>query len=152
MSRLDGRRRADSTKVAREQRRPSRRLSLVTISYEQVSLRAFLDTLQAAGVTLARDVRERPSSRRKGFSKRSLSEALASIGIGYRHEPRPGAPRHLRHRLREDGNLQRYFSDFRAYLKTQDELLDELARMLLGPPRSTNQRRVRVRSGRHNSP
>lgn len=105
---------------------------LATIGYEGVSLAAFLATLKAAGVTLLLDVRELPSSRRKGFSKTPLSQALSKSGIGYQHERALGAPRHIRHRLREDGDLKRYFADFREYLATQDGLLDELARPLSG--------------------
>ena len=110
----------------------SRLSGLATIGYEGVSLPAFLATLKAAGVTLLLDVRELPISRRKGFSKTALSNALSRVGIGYQHERALGAPRSVRHRLREDGNLKRYFADFREYLSTQDTLLDELARALSG--------------------
>jgi uncharacterized protein (DUF488 family) len=105
---------------------------LATIGYEGVSLAAFLATLKAAGVTLLLDVRELPISRRKGFSKTPLSQALSKAGIGYQHERALGAPRPIRHRLREDKDLKRYFADFREYLATQDALLDELACTLSG--------------------
>lgn len=62
------------------------RLSLATIGYQGAPLPAFLATLKAARVTLLLDVRGLPLSRRKGFSKTPLSEALMRIGIGYRHE------------------------------------------------------------------
>jgi uncharacterized protein (DUF488 family) len=97
---------------------------LTTIGYERASLPAFLATLKAAGVTLLLDVRELPISRRKGFSKTPLSQALSRIGIDYQHERALGAPRRVRHRLREDGDLKRYFADFREYLATQEPLLD----------------------------
>lgn len=105
---------------------------LATIGYEGVSLAAFLATLKTAGVTLLLDVRELPISRRKGFSKTPLSQALSKAGIGYQHERALGAPRQIRHRLREDKDLKRYFADFREYLATQDALLDGLARSLSG--------------------
>jgi uncharacterized protein (DUF488 family) len=105
---------------------------LATIGYERVSLTGMLDTLTAAGVTLLLDVRELPVSRRKGFSKSSLSQALAKLGIGYEHARALGSPRDIRHRLRRDGDLERYFVDFRKYLKTQNTLLDDLARRLSG--------------------
>lgn len=106
--------------------------ALTTIGYERASLPAFLATLKAAGVTLLLDIRELPISRRKGFSKTALSQALAGAGIRYGHERALGAPRAVRHRLREDGDLKRYFADFREYLATQEPLLDELARTLSG--------------------
>ena len=107
-------------------------MGLATGGYEQVSLADFLDTLKAAGVTPLLDVRELPVSRRRGFSQGSLSRALSKAGTDYRHERALGAPRPIRHRLREDGDLKRYFADFRAYLKTQDKLLDDLAGTLGG--------------------
>jgi len=61
-------------------------VSLTTIGYEGVSVEAFIGTLARARVTLLLDVRELPSSRRKGFSKTPLSEALREVGIEYRHE------------------------------------------------------------------
>jgi uncharacterized protein (DUF488 family) len=106
--------------------------ALSTIGYEGISLDAFIATLKAAKVTLLLDVRELPISRRRGFSKTALSEALSRAGIGYQHERALGAPREVRHRLREDGDLERYFVDFREYLASQRRLLDELAGSLSG--------------------
>jgi uncharacterized protein (DUF488 family) len=106
--------------------------ALTTIGYEGASLPAFLAALKAAGVTLLLDIRELPISRRKGFSKTPLSQALAAAGIHYQHERALGAPRRVRHRLRADGDLKRYFADFREYLATQEALLDQLARTLSG--------------------
>lgn len=108
------------------------RPALTTIGYEGASLPAFLAALQAAGVTLLLDVRELPLSRRKGFSKTPLANAVSRIGIQYRHERALGVPRHLRRRLREDSDLERYFADFRQYLAAQERLLDQLARTLTG--------------------
>ena len=109
-----------------------RRLQILTIGYEGTSLADFLATLKAAGVQLLLDIRELPISRRKGFSKSALSEALAETGIAYSHERALGSPRDIRYRLREDGDLPRFFSDFREYLATQRALLDNLARTTTG--------------------
>ena len=106
--------------------------ALSTIGYEGISLEAFIATLKAAKITLLLDVRELPISRRRGFSKTALSEALSSAGIAYQHERALGTPRQVRHRLREDGDFKRYFADFREYLASQRKLLDELARTLSG--------------------
>jgi uncharacterized protein (DUF488 family) len=107
-------------------------LRVLTIGYEGVSLADFLATLKAAGVRQLLDIRELPISRRKGFSKTALSTALAEAGIGYTHERALGSPRELRHRLREDGDLPRFMSDFREYLATQRPVLDTLARTATG--------------------
>jgi uncharacterized protein (DUF488 family) len=110
----------------------NRLFALTTIGYEGVSLPAFLATLKAAGITLLLDVRELAMSRRKGFSKTALAQALSAHGIGYQHERDLGAPKSVRHRLREDGDLRRYFVDFRKHLATRETLLNHLARTLGG--------------------
>jgi uncharacterized protein (DUF488 family) len=107
-------------------------LRILTIGYEGASVESFLQTLKAAGVTRLLDVRELPLSRRKGFSKNMLAGILVSAGIDYQHERAFGAPRHIRHRLREDGDLARYFTDFREYLSTQRAVLDSLAQTISG--------------------
>jgi uncharacterized protein (DUF488 family) len=105
---------------------------VLTIGYEGVTLADFLKTLKAAGVDHLLDIRELPISRRKGFSKTALCAALADEGIDYTHERALGSPREIRNRLREDGDLASFFSDFREYLATQRALLDTLARTLSG--------------------
>jgi uncharacterized protein (DUF488 family) len=110
----------------------TRRLQILTIGYEGTSLADFLTTLKAAGVQRLLDIRELPISRRKGFSKSALSAALTDAGIEYAHERALGSPREIRYRLREDGDLARFFSDFREYLATQRPLLDTLASTTTG--------------------
>eukprot|EP00438_Fugacium_kawagutii_P010078 Skav231764 [mRNA] locus=scaffold7660:554:1015:- [translate_table: standard] len=66
---------------------------LYTIGYESAALDDFVATLQAAGVSTLIDIRERAQSRRKGFSKTALSEALSSEGISYRHYRELGDPK-----------------------------------------------------------
>jgi uncharacterized protein (DUF488 family) len=109
-----------------------RRLQILTIGYQGVSLDNFLNTLKSASVQLLLDIRELPISRRKGFSKSALCAALEATGIGYVHERALGSPRAIRHQLREDGDLTRFFSDFREYLTTQRALLDSLAHTTTG--------------------
>lgn len=65
---------------------------IFTIGYERSGQRALIDALQTAGVATLIDVRELPNSRRAGFSKRALSEALSAAGIGYVHLKALGTP------------------------------------------------------------
>ena len=67
----------------------------MTIGYEGANLPDFIETLKTSGVKLLIDIRELPLSRKKGFSKNALREAVESAGIGYRHyrqlgDPKPG--------------------------------------------------------------
>jgi uncharacterized protein (DUF488 family) len=105
---------------------------LFTIGYEGASAEAFLTTLKTARIARVLDVRELPLSRRRGFSKGALSATLEHAGIAYQHERRLGAPRVIRHRLREDHDLARYFADFREYLTTQRDFLDAFVKTLTG--------------------
>lgn len=68
---------------------------LATIGYEGARLDDFLATLKAVDIDIVVDIRDRAQSRRAGFSKTALSEALAGRGIEYVHlkdlgDPKPG--------------------------------------------------------------
>lgn len=68
---------------------------LMTIGYEGSELEDFIATLRAAGVKELIDVRELPLSRKKGFSKTALREAVENAGLSYIHvrqlgDPKPG--------------------------------------------------------------
>lgn len=106
--------------------------ALYTIGYEGADLGRFISALTRHGVDYVLDVRERPSSRKRGFSKTPLREALARNGIRYHHERLLGGPRPLRDRLRRDGDYAGYFADFDRYLDTQIPLLEKLAKTLQG--------------------
>ena len=58
---------------------------IVSAGYEGRSIEEFVAALQELGVGTVADVRLNAISRRAGFSKSRLREALASAGIGYRH-------------------------------------------------------------------
>ena len=65
---------------------------LYTIGYEKTLLEEVIATLAAAGVSTLLDVRDRPISRRPGFSKRQLAAAVEEAGIGYFHLQALGTP------------------------------------------------------------
>src|SRR5580692_11410326 len=54
---------------------------LYTIGYEKALLKDVVSTLAAARVTILIDVRDRPISRRPGFSKRQLAAAIGEAGM-----------------------------------------------------------------------
>jgi uncharacterized protein (DUF488 family) len=57
--------------------------TLHTIGYEKARLADVVAALSAAGVGALIDVRDRPISRRPGFSKRQLAATLEDAGIAY---------------------------------------------------------------------
>ena len=67
-------------------------MKLFTIGYESATMDEFLSTLKAAGVERVIDIRAVASSRRPGFSKTALGNALAEVGIDYVHLRALGTP------------------------------------------------------------
>ena len=67
-------------------------MKLFTIGYEGVTMDEFLWALREAGVERVIDVRALPLSRRPGFSKTPLKNALAEAGIEYVHLRALGTP------------------------------------------------------------
>jgi uncharacterized protein (DUF488 family) len=67
-------------------------LHYFTIGYEAATMAEFLASLQQAGVERILDVRAVPNSRRPGFSKNPLKNALAEVGIDYVHLKALGTP------------------------------------------------------------
>ena len=66
--------------------------TLYTVGYERTLLRDVIGALTAAAVTTLIDVRDRPISRRPGFSKRQLAAAVAEAGMRYVHLEALGTP------------------------------------------------------------
>jgi uncharacterized protein (DUF488 family) len=66
--------------------------TLYTIGYEKTLLRDVVSTLAAAGVATLIDVRDRPISRRPGFSKRQLAATIEAAGMRYFHLQALGTP------------------------------------------------------------
>ena len=66
--------------------------TLSTIGYEGKTLDEFIGELKQAGISLVLDVRAVAASRRPGFSKTALSNALRENGIDYRHYRALGTP------------------------------------------------------------
>lgn len=75
--------------------------SFLTLGYEGRTLEELLHVLRAHKVDVLVDVRQNAVSRKQGFSKRSLSEALEGTGIEYCHEPLLGNPQSNREPFRQ---------------------------------------------------
>ena len=69
---------------------------LVSVGYEGRSVDELIAVLRRYDVSLLVDVRLNAISRRPGFSKRALAEALHAAGIEYRHAPELGNPKENR--------------------------------------------------------
>ncbi|MEU6429770.1 DUF488 domain-containing protein [Microbispora sp. NPDC046973] len=66
---------------------------VVGLGYEGLDLDGFVRGVVEMGLETLVDVRLNPISRKPGFSKRRLAEALAGHGISYVHFPQLGNPK-----------------------------------------------------------
>ncbi len=70
----------------------TKQLRIFTIGYESTTVGEFVAALEAADVHQVIDIRAVPNSRRPGFSKTPLRNALAEAGIDYVHLRALGTP------------------------------------------------------------
>jgi uncharacterized protein (DUF488 family) len=100
---------------------------IFTIGYEGKTLAAFIETLRAAQVDRVVDVRALPSSRKKGFSKTPLSEALAEHNIEYVHLRIAGNP------YREQkGDIKTCLALYSSHVDEHPEILDAVQQAIEG--------------------
>ncbi|MDF1679437.1 DUF488 domain-containing protein [Ponticaulis sp.] len=104
---------------------------LATIGYEKATLDDFVATLKEQNVEVLADIRDRAQSRRKGFSKTALSEALNEVGIKYIHLKALGDPKPGREAARA-GDFDRFRQIFDGVMQSNEakEALDVLREML----------------------
>jgi uncharacterized protein (DUF488 family) len=95
---------------------------LFTIGYEGRELDELIAILRANKVDRLVDVRELPLSRRRGFSKTPLGNALRTVGIDYVHVRAAGNP------FRKEGEPG--IAKYRAYLP--DDAVIEVAETVRG--------------------
>ena len=88
-------------------------MRIFTIGYEGTTMGDFLAALTSAGVKRVIDVRAVPNSRRPGFSKTPLRNALAEEGIEYVHLRALGTPAAGRDAARKGRHeeLKRIYAD-----------------------------------------
>ena len=75
--------------------------TIVSIGYERRELADLIRLLTENDVDVLVDVRLNPISRKRGLSKKALSEALGDAGIGYHHERDLGNPKDNRDPFRQ---------------------------------------------------
>lgn len=92
---------------------------LTTIGYEKAALNDFIATLQAASVECVIDVRELPLSRKRGFSKTALGQALEGADIRYVHLKALGDPKPGRDAARA-GRFEEFNAIYRKHLATPE--------------------------------
>jgi uncharacterized protein (DUF488 family) len=100
------------------------RVWIGSVGYERhKDHRAFAQHLKDAGVERLVDVRELPISRRRGYAKTALSEAMADVGIEYVHVRALGNPKPFRD-MYKSGRVTEGRERYERYLRA--ERLDAL--------------------------
>ncbi len=90
--------------------------TVFTIGYEQHRFpTTLIEALHAAGVRRLVDVRERPLSRKRGFSKTALAAALEAAEIEYAHVRELGNPKPYRD-LYRSGRVEEGKRRYREHL------------------------------------
>jgi uncharacterized protein (DUF488 family) len=94
-----------------------------TIGYEATDIDRFVETLLKAKVKVVADVRALALSRKKGFSKKALSERLAKVGIEYLHFIKLGDPKPGRDAARA-GKFKQFESIYRRHIAGEDQMAE----------------------------
>ncbi len=101
-------------------------MKLYTIGYEGLNQNAFLSWLKRYDIDIVIDVRQRPQSRKKGFSKNALRESLEENDINIKGYPSLGASKELRDSLYSSGDYKSFFKKYRESIRGNDEQVNEL--------------------------
>ena len=98
-----------------------------TIGYEGSSLEGYLNRLIKYSVKTLVDVRRNPLSRKYGFSKKTLSDTVKKLGIGYVHIPELGIASNRRQELNTQADYDRLFNSYeKQELKQNGKALQDL--------------------------
>jgi uncharacterized protein (DUF488 family) len=97
---------------------------LYTIGYESLTVEKLLTRLVGVGVSTLVDVRETPSSRKRGLSKGPLAQAASAIGLTYVHVPELGNSQ------RKNGRTNWDCEEFRAHVSHDTQALDRVIGLL----------------------
>lgn len=93
---------------------------LLSVGYEGLSIDEFCSVVKAAKVDVVCDVRKNAISRKKGFSKNKLKEALEKVQVGYVHLPSLGIPSETRKKARTERDWEKMLNEYEARLSSPD--------------------------------
>lgn len=111
---------------------PGRLPAVFSVGYEGRQIEGLVELLSVHGITVLVDVRLNPISRKPGFSKTRLRDALSAAGIEYRHARALGNPKDNREPFRS-GDTDRGLAVFRRLLSSRhaEDELEHLTELLV---------------------
>jgi uncharacterized protein (DUF488 family) len=105
-------------------------MDLFTIGYEGLDQRRFMAHLAHNKISVIADVRHLPLSRKKGFSKSSLTEMLNKNNIEYISFRELGTSKDMRNKLYETRDYATFFDKYRKLMADKKESLDRILELL----------------------
>ncbi len=109
---------------------------LYLTGYEKETIKDFLNKLKKEKITTVIDIREKPLSRKNGFSKYILKKLLEESGINYFHFQDLGSPGKLRTQLKQNANYLNFFKEYRRYIHNQPNLIKTVLKVIYNNGRS----------------
>jgi uncharacterized protein (DUF488 family) len=100
---------------------------LYVAGYQGRDLDAFVRLVNKHGIVQVIDVREKPTSRRPGFAKTSLTAALGDAGVAYVHVPEADNP--SRH---DDAAFDERLRRYNAYLDANPAVIERVRGLVRG--------------------
>jgi uncharacterized protein (DUF488 family) len=101
-------------------------MNLYTIGYEGINNNSFMAWLVHHKIDIVADIRQRPLSRKKGFSKNGLRESLSGNNIEYLGFPSLGVPKEMRDELKNTGNYRSFFKKYQESLIFKKQEINDL--------------------------
>lgn len=94
-----------------------------TLGHQSHSFLTMVKLLTSNRVSMIVDVRQNPVSRKTGFSKRQLEEAVPNFGISYAHWPELGTPPSIRKIYLATGNVEKALFRYEQHLRARRRTL-----------------------------
>lgn len=107
-----------------------------TIGYEGSSVEGYMNRLIKNNIKTLVDVRRNPISRKYGFSKKTLSDTVRKLGIGYVHIPELGIASEKRKGINTQADYDRLFDSYERHdLQQNGRVLQDLFNIFLNDKR-----------------
>lgn len=100
--------------------------TVFSIGYEGKTLEECIRIFKKHNISLIIDVRQNPISRKKGFSKEKLCNALEAEGFKYIHLVELGNPKEIRDEYHQNNSTNFLYDEYGKYLDERPELIDTL--------------------------
>jgi uncharacterized protein (DUF488 family) len=110
----------------------TKRSTFFTIGYQHHSVASLIRSLSENRVEVLVDVRQNPHSRKAGFSKMRLGNAITGEGIAYLHSPDLGTPPQIRTIYKRSGSVSEALAEYDRHISLNIGAIQALADLAKG--------------------